>query len=195
MKQETKDLILKESFKLFAWKRYEQVTVSDLEKVTKLTRGAIFYYMKNKEHLFKEVLDKYVFTHDIIEDYDKSSLAGFINSYVAYLKDAKKQMASLGVKNVDFAYVNIENQAIYYYPDYTQRAKEKNAKMIEIWSEVIENGIKSGEISNTIDVQSVATIFNSVYVGLCYHGIILPDGINIEQIQAIFTSIYDLIKK
>jgi AcrR family transcriptional regulator len=58
---ETKDFIIKESFKLFAYKRYEQVTVPDLERATKISRGSIFYYLKNKEHLFKKVLDRYVF--------------------------------------------------------------------------------------------------------------------------------------
>ena len=41
--ESSKDLILKEAFKLFLQKNVEKVTVPELERVTKLQRGAIFY--------------------------------------------------------------------------------------------------------------------------------------------------------
>ena len=40
----SRDLILKEAFKLFLQKNVEKVTVPDLEKATGVQRGAIFYH-------------------------------------------------------------------------------------------------------------------------------------------------------
>jgi len=194
MKQDTKDLILKESFKLFAWKRYEQVTVSDLERVTKLTRGAIFYYMKNKEHLFIEVLDKYVFGRNSALVNGQQTLLAYINLFLDQLKEAKKQMNSLGVKNMNFAYANIANQAIYYYPEYTKLAKDKDDEELNSWIKILRNAVDSGEIVNTTDVESVAGIFQQTYLGLCNKGIILPEGIDLEETRKTFLSIYNLIK-
>lgn len=60
--ESSKDLILKEAFKLFLQKNVEKVTVPELERVTKLQRGAIFYHFKNKEAIFKEVIEIYFFS-------------------------------------------------------------------------------------------------------------------------------------
>ena len=195
MKQDTKDLILKESFKLFAWKRYEQVTVSDLERVTKLTRGAIFYYMKNKEHLFIEVLDKYMLNRDFPPVDEQMTLMSYIDYFIEKLKKSKKQMSLLGVKNMNFAYANIANQAIYYYPEFTKVVKEKENEELKGWITVLQNAVQSGEIINSIDIQSLANIFQLMYIGLCNNGILLTEGINLEETHKMFISAYNLIKK
>jgi AcrR family transcriptional regulator len=195
MKQDTKDLILKESFKLFAWKRYEQVTVSDLERVTKLTRGAIFYYMKNKEHLFIEVLDKYMLNRNTPQIDGKTTLLLFIDLFIEQIAKSKKQMSLLGVKNMNFAYANIANQAIYYYPDFVKLAKDKEDEELKNWIIVLQNSVQSGEITNTIDVEAVADIFQLIYSGLCNKGIMLTDGIDLEETHKSFLCFYNLIKK
>jgi len=195
MKQDTKDLILKESFKLFAWKRYEQVTVSDLERVTKLTRGAIFYYMKNKEHLFIEVLDKYMLSRNLAPATGQQTLLSYIDLFIEKIKETKKQMISLGVKNMNFAYANIANQAIYYYPEYSKLAKERDDEDLKSWITVLQNAVLSGEVIDTIEVVSVANLFQLIYNALGNKGIILPEGIDLEETRKTFMSIYNLIKK
>jgi len=195
MKQDTKDLILKESFKLFAWKRYEQVTVSDLERVTKLTRGAIFYYMKNKEHLFIEVLDKYMLSRNLAPATGQHTLLSYIDLFIEQIKDTKKQMVMLGVKNMNFAYANIANQAIYYYPEYSKLAKERDDENLKSWMTVLQNAVQSGEVIDAIEVASVANLFQLIYIGLGNKGIILPEGIDLEETRKTFMSIYNLIKK
>jgi len=195
MKQDTKDLILKESFKLFAWKRYEQVTVSDLERVTKLTRGAIFYYMKNKEHLFTEVLDKYMLVRNTPQIDEQTTLLLYIDLFLEQIKKSKKQMGLLGVRNMNFAYANIANQAIYYYPEFVKLAKEKENEELKSWIKVLCNAVQSGEIVNTIDVELIANIFQLMYTGLCNKGIILAEGIDLDETHKSFLSIYSLIKK
>ena len=195
MKQDTKDLILKESFKLFAWKRYEQVTVSDLERVTKLTRGAIFYYMKNKEHLFIEVLDKYMLNRNTPQIDGKTTLLFFIDLFIEQTAKSKKQMSLLGVKNMNFAYANIANQAIYFYPEFVKLAKEKEEEELKNWIIVLHNAVQSGEINNTINVEAVANIFQLIYSGLCNKGIMLTDGIDLDEMHKSFLCFYDLLKK
>ena len=59
--ENSRELILKEAFKLFLQRNVEKVTVPELERVTKLQRGAIFYHYKDKETIFKEVIAKYFF--------------------------------------------------------------------------------------------------------------------------------------
>jgi len=195
MKQDTKDLILKESFKLFAWKRYEQVTISDLERVTKLTRGAIFYYMKNKEHLFVEVLDKYMLIKNSPQIDKQTTLMSYIDLFVKQIEKSKKLMNSVGVKNMNFAYANIANQAIYYYPEFVRLAKEKEEEEFRNWKTVLQNAAESGEIINSIDIEVTAKIFQLMYTGLCNKAIILPEGIDLDEMHQSFMCLYKLIKK
>jgi AcrR family transcriptional regulator len=195
MKPDTKDFILKESFKLFARKRYEQVTVSDLERVTKLTRGSIFYYMKNKEHLFRKVLDKYIFHQDMILNCDKSSLEAFIRSFVRQVIRNKEQMKSLGVKNADFACINIANQALYFYPEYMKIAVEKQKMETALWKEVIHAAVLRGEAVEDTDVDTYADIFHKLYSGFSYVSILLAEGIEGDRLAEAFNAVYRTIKK
>lgn len=59
VKRNSRDLILKEAFKLFLQKNVEKVTVPDLEKATGIQRGAIFYHFKDKETLFIEAIEHF----------------------------------------------------------------------------------------------------------------------------------------
>ena len=47
--ENSRELILKEAFKLFLQKNVEKVTVPELERVTKLQKGAIFIILKIKK--------------------------------------------------------------------------------------------------------------------------------------------------
>ena len=60
--ENSRELILKEAFKLFLQKNVEKVTVPELERVTKLQRGAIFYHFKDKNAIFEEVIERYFFS-------------------------------------------------------------------------------------------------------------------------------------
>ncbi|WP_235343066.1 TetR/AcrR family transcriptional regulator [Bacteroides pyogenes] len=57
--ENSRELILKEAFKLFLQKNVEKVKVSELERVNKLQRGAIFYHFKDKETIFRDTIKQY----------------------------------------------------------------------------------------------------------------------------------------
>ena len=51
----TYDTILWECFKLFFHYGYKEVSFTDIEKAVGLTRGAIYYYFKEKNHYFRQL--------------------------------------------------------------------------------------------------------------------------------------------
>ncbi len=55
----TKEIIIEIAFKLFLNKGYKNTSMSDLVKETKLSKGAFYHHFKNKESLYKEVIDTY----------------------------------------------------------------------------------------------------------------------------------------
>jgi hypothetical protein len=104
-------------------------------------------------------------------------------------------MSSLGVKNMSFAYANITNQAMYYYPDFATHQKNKYDEDRNNWSKILQQAVKSGEVADTIDIQIVANLFHNVYVGVKTCGIILAEEIAPIETHRALICIYNLIKK
>lgn len=52
----SKQKILLESFKLFATKPFSDITFTDIEKVTGLSRGAILYHFKSKDEILASII-------------------------------------------------------------------------------------------------------------------------------------------
>lgn len=59
--EERRNQILVGAFKLFLEKEYADVTTADLEEIIGLSRGAIYYKVKNKGGLCKAVIDRFIF--------------------------------------------------------------------------------------------------------------------------------------
>ncbi len=74
------------AFKLFLMKRYEGVSISDIEKGSGMTRRAIAYYGKDKLGLFYDVIRHYLINAQnpefIMPKHDYGSLGDFIETYV-----------------------------------------------------------------------------------------------------------------
>lgn len=197
----TKEVILFEAFKLFATRTYEQVTFTDLENCTKLTRGAIMYYFKTKEIIFKTVCDKYLLSESsILKKIDdkimsNTTLRELIEIYIKAICEIKIESANLGVKNINRALVNITNQASYFYPNFEIKANNWQVIQIQLWRKVLASAMKNGEVKSDIDLDVASDLFEDIYCGISYAAIVYPDGMEIERLEKAFNFVYNLIKK
>ncbi|MEO1923628.1 MAG: TetR/AcrR family transcriptional regulator [Nautiliaceae bacterium] len=55
----TKEEILKEALKLFAKKGYARTSLEEIANNVGITKPAIYYYFKNKKHLYNEIFIEY----------------------------------------------------------------------------------------------------------------------------------------
>lgn len=197
----TKEIILFEAFKLFATRTYEQVTFTDLENCTKLTRGAVMYYFKTKEILFKAVCDKYLLSESSIlkKIGDKitfnTTLRELIGLYIKAIFEIKMESANLGIKNMNRALVNITNQASYYYPNFEIKANNWQVIQIQLWKKVLTSAVENGEVKSDIDLDVASDLFEDIYCGISYAALVYPDGMEIERLEKAFKFVYNLIKK
>lgn len=192
----TKERIIEEAFKLFLNHNFEKVSISDLEQAVGKTRGAIFYFFKNKEELFNEVIDTY-----IIKMQDPSgkfnadnniSLEQFIYLYINGINTTMSKMLSLSVVNIYKGYFSLYMQASRIYPNFAEIMTRYSLEEINLWEKVINHAIQSKEIK-AIDTRYYATLFRSCFLGLAFDRC-LSYGLNTEELLAIYKNIYNQIK-
>jgi len=198
-KIKTKDRLLQEAYKLFASKPYDQVTFTDLEKATKLSRGAILYHIQNKENLFRQVLDKYLInrhTKYFILKYNPTiSLKCFIEALIAvYAKEVEIEK-SIGIANINLALLNILSSAFSIFPEMRPQMDVWCNSEVNLWKQVLENALQQNEIKPDTDIERTAEMFYTVYLGLAYRGITKPHGFEVEKAEKEFFMLYGAIKK
>ncbi len=197
-KSKTKDMLLLEAYKLFTIKPYDQVTFTDLENATKLSRGAILYHIKNKENLFREVINAYVFErnslHFLLENNPKIGLWSFILLFLEFCKQEKEEMKELGIQNINLAMFNVECAAFFFYPDMREIAKEWVDNEVEVWKQVLNNALANKEIKEDTDIMFMAALFENLYLGNSYHGVVLTKGHDLNMLKKGLTVLYNTIK-
>lgn len=199
-KNNRKELLYYEAFKLFLLHQYDGVSLNDIEKATKMTRGAIFYYHNNKLELFKSVvkyyfIDKQKAQADI--PYENRSLKDFINSYVNaignQMESLKKAIQEVGLTSASKAYIILGLKLREYSEELNQEYTSIRNKILANWVAAIQNAVKNGEIKDKTDVLTMAEIFVSVYLGLSIWES-FQSGLDIEHLRYKYYYLYDLIK-
>lgn len=193
----TKDFILIEALKLFASKQYDQVTYDDLVNMTKLSRGAILYHIKNKETLFNEVVENFVLNKmSVTQVYEEGiSLESLLSKFILFCREEKKKNKMNGISNINMAILNIESSAYSFYEDMKKKSQEWRKKEQDTWIKVIKNAIKTNEIKKDIDPQLLSKLFEHIYSGVSYTGIIEPRGFSPDLLKKEFSFIYKSVKK
>ena len=195
----SKKLILEEAFKLFAVKSYEQVTYNDLEAATGLTRGTVLYHFKSKIFLFKQVIDKYLFSLNsvaqIIPSQKEMTMLEFLNLYFVWIENTKTSFSTvMGIRNMNMSLFNITISAKLYLEDFDNKAVEYHNGELKCWVEILQKAITSGEVNPMINVANYANIFQGLFYGMSYSGSFFQDGIDVEVFKRLLLDTYVAIK-
>jgi AcrR family transcriptional regulator len=192
----TKERIIEEAFKLFLNHNFEKVSISDLEQAVGKTRGAIFYFFKNKEELFNEVISTYIIKmQNPSEKFNADntiSLEQFIYLYINGINTTMSKMLSLSVVNIYKGYFSLYMQASRIYPDFAETMTRYSLEELNLWEKVISRAIESKEIKQ-VNTRHYATLFRSCFLGLAFDRS-LSYGLNTEELMAIYQNIYNQIK-
>ncbi len=86
---DTKEIILKESLRLFAQKGYEAVSVSDIAEKVGFTKGALYKHYKNKQDIFDSIIRH-------MEERDTENAESYS------MPEEEKTVSEEGYKNAEF---------------------------------------------------------------------------------------------
>ena len=162
----TKDFIIEESFKLFLNRSYEAVSINDISLAIGLTKGALYHHFKNKEELFKSVVDKYLFIPETIIDDETISLTEHLKQCTAQAEKIIKTLFGFKMVFTPINYMSLFADAFRHYPGYAELKSVFINNEIEKTRRVLERAIDSGEIRADINPSLIATNIFSIHMGL-----------------------------
>ncbi|MDD4439439.1 MAG: TetR/AcrR family transcriptional regulator [Tissierellia bacterium] len=167
----TYDFILQKSFELLLEKGYE-ASITEIEEAIGMTRGAIFYYFKDKNELFKKVVDRYLLEKQNIENKSVYSqddyLIQFIVNYIDGIKNMKNALTTETNRHALQSYFRLVFDSVRYYEGFSDKFSFIFRLERSIWKIFIENAKLNKEIRQDVNVDHAAYTFQSIFQGFCF---------------------------
>ncbi len=175
---DTRELIIKESYKLFLLKGYKEVSLKDIVEKVGLTKGAFYHHFKSKDQLFLEIADGLLVEsqNKIYHSLPTDSLKTFLNLYlervVSYIDYFKSILIVDGESTQGIAFFNIMFDALKLVPGFDKKMRDVHTFERELWCKVVSNARKNGEISSNMSDMQIARLFISITDGIGLHMIL-----------------------
>ncbi len=195
-----KDIRYEKAFTLFLQHQYDGVSLSDIEKATNMTRGAIFYYHTSKLDLFKAVMKYYFINRQKVQTeipFEGISLKDFIDRYVEaigqQMETLRRVVGETGATTASKAYIILGLKLREYSEELNSEYTAIRNQIMANWVSALQNAEKTGEIKPQKDIQTLASLFVCTYFGLSIWES-FQSGLDIEHLRHKFMYLYDMIK-
>ncbi len=166
MTTDTREYIIDEAFKLFLHRSYEAVSISVISEAIGMTKGALYHHFKNKEELFRAVIDKYFVIHTIKVDIETVTLKEYTELSIGHARKLLYDMFGSNNNYVPVNYLSLIADGFRHYEGFSDQKlgfMEIEISKIEL---ILANAIKRGEIRSDVDIQVLAQHFFSVSIGM-----------------------------
>jgi TetR/AcrR family transcriptional repressor of nem operon len=194
--EDSKNHILQTASKLFLEKSYKAVTFQELMEKTGFSKGAFFYYFKNKQQIFEAVIDMYI-DHFATVDFTQlpqTSLRDFLDAYFPEAKRMRSGFFTPEIINAANRY-SLMFEAMRIIPDFKSKVNRHEDKAMAAWIRIIAVARKNKEIKTVLSNEQAARLFIDAGHGIVIH-LIMTDNIMAieEEALAAWNNLYLLIK-
>lgn len=188
----SKQKILIEAFKLFTAKSLSEITFSDLEKATGLSRGAILYHFKTKEQIFLTIVNQFVTSkrNNLPPIDTDKNLWRNIEDFVYTKRQLQEYFTSIGIMNANRAFVYIAANAMAFSEEIVENTLLRRNKEIEYWKENLLRAIEKGEIKANLDIELYSQLFMDIHYGYSYTCMATPNGYDLDYLLKQFYQLY-----
>ncbi|WP_348768706.1 TetR/AcrR family transcriptional regulator [uncultured Bacteroides sp.] len=192
----SKQKILLESFKLFVSKSLSDITFSDIEKATNLSRGTILYHFKTKDQIFTEIVNQFILDKDnklpVINQ--EKNLWENIEFFIAAKKKQQAFLTNIGIANANRAYICMTTNAMFFLEDMLQKMTQRRERELQYWRDLLCFAKNRGEIKKEIDEELWAQFFFNIYYGYSYTSMANSNGCDLNHLLEQFRYLYNLMK-
>ncbi len=158
--------IVNKSFFQFLNKGYKACSLKDLEIATGLTKGAFYYYFRNKEEILKAGIEKYLSAVSELGEEEFLQIAS-LKEYIYVIVERKERNAEKLQELFDFfiievAFFQLVLEVERLFPEYRCRINELSKNRLSRWEYMILKAKQQGEIRADLDTTVLARNLMSV---------------------------------
>jgi AcrR family transcriptional regulator len=163
MQEDRREKILLKALELYMVEGYSNVSITDLQGALNMGRGTLYYYFKDKDELFQEVVDQYLIRpkHRALERVkDTATLPEMIDAMLYYTNLLKEFYDQVENKNINTSnVVTVMYTAYSRFPDLYRKARRLYERELNLWIQAIKNSMRAGEIRGNVHIETVAHMF------------------------------------
>lgn len=164
--KETRDFIIDEAYKLFLTQSYEAVSISMISNAIGFTKGALYHHFRNKQELYRAVIDKHFPITSVTVDLDNITMEEYTGICIDHTHKILKAIFGNEEKFIPVNYLSLIADCFRHYEGFAENKAlviDKAVKDVEV---ILRNAIKRGEIRSDINVEVVALQYFSLSIGL-----------------------------
>jgi len=194
--KDTREYIIDEAYKLFLSHSYEAVSISVISQAIGFTKGALYHHFKNKEELFKAVIDKHFPISSIQVDEHTITLKEYTAVCIRHAEAIIQAIISTNEQFFPVNYLSLIADSFRHYEGFATAKTNLIKNDVERVKIIIKNAIERGEIRSDIDVDIVSTQYFSLSVGMA-GDIMLNNSVEsaIQSLHGQLNQLYYLLKK
>lgn len=197
MQEDRREKILLKALELYMVEGYANVSITDLQAALNMGRGTLYYYFKDKDELFQEVVDQYLIRpkHRALERVkDTATLPEMIDTMLYYTNQLKEFYDQVENKNINTSnVVTVMYTAYSRFPDLYRKARRLYERELNLWIQAIKNSMRAGEIRGNVHIETMAHMFLHIKDGWDPGRSGAPMNFDIFPEQ--YNYLYELIKK
>ena len=160
-------------------------------------RGTLYYYFKDKDELFQEVVETYLIQpkqRALDKVQQNATIPDMIAAMLSYLDRLKDFYNQVENKNINTSnVVTVMYTAYSKFPELFKKAKRLYEHELNLWIQAIKNSMHNGDIRGNVPIETTAHMFLHIKDGWDPGRSGVPMNFNIFPEQ--YNYLYDLIRK
>jgi AcrR family transcriptional regulator len=197
MQEDRREKILLKALELYMVEGYSNVSITDLQAALNMGRGTLYYYFKDKDDLFQEVVDVYLIRpkqRALDRVKEGANISDMINAMLYYLDQLRDFYDQVENKNINTS--NVVNVMFYAYskfPELYKKARRLYDHEFSLWTQAIKNSMRAGVVRGDVHIETIAHMFVHIKDGWDPSRAGVPMNYDIFSEQ--YNYLYELIKK
>jgi TetR/AcrR family transcriptional regulator, transcriptional repressor for nem operon len=189
---ETREYIIDQAYRLFLNRSYEAVSISEISKAIGFTKGALYHHFKNKEELFKAVIDKYLPIEKYFAPAEDITFKAFIEVTIKSAEEIVHNIYSNKPEFIPLTLLALYIDAFRHYPEFAKGKDRLIQGELKKIKGILIKSIEKEEIRKDINPDYMAMNFLSLTTGIA--GNLIQNNSPELAIDMLRNQLYELYK-